>query len=146
MFLRYKAEGNAAFKGGCHIEAVRLYSLAIDLDPDNHVLWSNRSAAHLASGDAKSKALADANRVVALKPAWPKGYSRLGAAQQSLGRWDAATDSFKKGLELDPSDKSLEAGLKGVKDAQDRARQAMKLEREAAERAEVKERSREGPG
>ena len=52
---RFKNTGNDAFKRGDHEEAVRLYTAALEVDPDNHVLYSNRSAAYLASGDAKSK-------------------------------------------------------------------------------------------
>jgi len=47
--------------------------------------------------DSKSKALKDAEKCVELAPTWSKGYSRLGAAQQSLKRFDAAIDNFKKG-------------------------------------------------
>lgn len=50
---------------------------AITIDPDNHVLYSNRSAAYLKS-DSKSKALWDAQKCVELQPEWAKGYSRLG--------------------------------------------------------------------
>ena len=88
-----KAEGNAAFAAGRNAEAVEAYSRAIELDPDNHVLWSNRSAAYLKLGDAKSKAYRDAARCVELAPAWPKGYSRRGAAELALGRFDDACDS-----------------------------------------------------
>ena len=66
------------------------------VDPDNHVLYSNRSAAYL-KGDFKSKALYDGEKCIALAPSWSKGYSRLGAAQQALKRFDAAMDTFKKG-------------------------------------------------
>ena len=47
--------------------------------------------------DSKSKALKDAEKCVELAPTWSKGFSRLGAAQQSLKRFDAAIDNFKKG-------------------------------------------------
>ena len=52
---------------------------------DNKVYYSNRSAAYI-KADSKSKALWDAQKCVELAPDWVKGYSRLGAAQQSLKR------------------------------------------------------------
>lgn len=57
--------------------------------------FSNRSAAYLKIGDAKSKALKDAERCMELAPQWPKSYSRLGAAQYALRRFDAAVETFK---------------------------------------------------
>ena len=47
--------------------------------------------------DSISKALRDAEKCVSLAPTWTKGYSRLGAAQQGLKRFDAAMDTFRKG-------------------------------------------------
>ena len=95
-----KDEGNEAFQLGTDEgtqRAILLYSQAIDLDPDNHVFYSNRSAAFLKS-DSKSKALYDAEKCVQLAPTWIKGYQRLGAAQQSLKRFSQAIDNFKKAL------------------------------------------------
>jgi tetratricopeptide (TPR) repeat protein len=51
-----KDQGNAAFTAGNNDLAIQLYSQAIMVDPDNHVLYSNRSAAYL-KGDFKSKAI-----------------------------------------------------------------------------------------
>lgn len=59
------------------------------------VYFSNRSAAYLKLGDAKSKALKDAERCMELAPEWSKAFSRLGAAQHALGRYDAAVQTFK---------------------------------------------------
>lgn len=69
---------------------------AIDVDPDNHIYYSNRAAAYM-KADSISKSLRDAEKCVLLAPNWAKGYSRLGAAQHGLRRLDAAIDSFKKG-------------------------------------------------
>eukprot|EP01035_Chromulina_nebulosa_P030722 gene30722-40850_t len=111
-----KDQGNEAFQAGNTDLAIAYFSNAIDIDPDNHVYYSNRSAAYM-KADSKSKALKDAEKCVELAPTWSKGYSRLGAAQQSLKRFDAAIDNFKKGIELDPNNKTLWAALKACEAA-----------------------------
>lgn len=94
-----KDQGNDAFKAGNVELAIKLFTEAIQLDPDNHLLYSNRSAAFL-KVDSKSKALYDAERCVELAPLWIKGYNRLGVAQQSLRRFDDAIMTFKKGAHM----------------------------------------------
>ena len=101
-----KVRGNEAFEAGRLEEAELLYTQAIEVNPDDHVYYSNRSAVYMKSGSV-SKALKDAEKCVQLAPSWPKGYNRLGVAQQGLRRFDAAIDSFKRGLELDASNKVL---------------------------------------
>ena len=85
------------------------------MDPSNHVLYSNRSAAK-ASCKRFTEALEDAKKTVELKPDWPKGYSRLGAANVGLGNMGEAITSYEKGLELDPSNEQMSSALKDVKD------------------------------
>ena len=47
---RAKQQGNDAFARGAYEEAVKHFSLAVRLDPKNHVLYSNRSAARASLG------------------------------------------------------------------------------------------------
>ena len=47
------------------------FSQAIELDPSNHVLYSNRSGAYASLKDWQ-KALEDANKVTEIKPDWPR--------------------------------------------------------------------------
>ena len=103
----FKAEGNALVAAQRYTDAVEMYTRAIELDPDNAVYYSNRSAAYLAMGDARGKALHDANKCIELKPDWWKGYSRKGAAEHALQRFDAARATFNEGLRLDPENSSL---------------------------------------
>ena len=56
---------------GSFQEVIKLYTVAIELDPDNHVLFSNRSAA-FAKMNKFSEALRDAEKIVELNPDWPK--------------------------------------------------------------------------
>ena len=73
-------QGNAAFKAGNFEEAAERFSAAIDLDPTNHVLYSNRSAAY-ASLKRYDAALKDAKKTVELKPDW----ARVGTGLASFG-------------------------------------------------------------
>lgn len=109
-----KEKGNAALSMGRYEEAVEHYTKAIALDPSNHVLFSNRSAAH-AKSENYSAALEDANQTVKLNPSWSKGYSRKGSALAYLGKLDEAMAAYEKGLELEPGNAQLAAGLAEVK-------------------------------
>lgn len=60
------------------------FSQAIELEPTNHVLYSNRSGAY-ASLKNFDKALEDANKTVEIKPDWAKGWGRKGAALYGTG-------------------------------------------------------------
>jgi hypothetical protein len=66
-----------------HADAVRHFSACIALDAQCEVYFSNRSAAHAAAGDWPAAA-ADAARTTQLKPGWPKGWARRGAAAMGL--------------------------------------------------------------
>ncbi|KAL9250817.1 Hsp70-Hsp90 organizing protein 2-like protein [Drosera capensis] len=118
----FKSKGNAAFAAGDYAAAIAYFTDAINLSPTNHVLYSNRSAAHASLGQY-SDALTDAVKTHQLNPNWPKSYSRLAAAHLGLGNFNDAIDAYKKGLELDPSNEALKAGLRDAeREAEKKAR------------------------
>ena len=45
--LLSQAKGNAAFSAGKFEEAIELFTQAIEVNSENHVLYSNRSAARV---------------------------------------------------------------------------------------------------
>jgi len=86
------------------------FTAAIELDPTNHVLYSNRSGAYAAL-EQFDKALDDANKTIELKSDWPKGYVRKGCAQRFLGDVAGAKDTYLQGLKVAPKDPTLLARL-----------------------------------
>ncbi|KAJ2491732.1 Hsp90 cochaperone [Coemansia sp. RSA 2050] len=105
-----KAKGNEAFAAGNHTAAIDFFSQAIELDPTNHVLYSNRSASQ-SSLKKYTEALADAEKTVELMPAWAKGYSRKGAALFGLQEYAMAVATYQEGLKHDPESALLKKGL-----------------------------------
>lgn len=146
----FKAEGNKLLAEKKFADAVEMYTRAIDLDPDNAVYFSNRSAAFLAMGDARGKALKDAERCIELKPEWWKGYSRKGAAEHALLRFDAARVTYNQGLTLDPDNASLlqaaeeayNAGQAHSQRLREQSKEQERLKKEAEERAHKQEQER----
>ncbi|KAF9246884.1 chaperone [Melanogaster broomeanus] len=110
-----KDQGNKAFAAKDYDKAIQLFTAAIALDPSNHVLFSNRSAAK-AGKKLWTGALEDAEQVVTLNPTWGKGYARKGAALHGSRRYDEAIAVYEKGLEYEDS-QALRKGLQEVKDA-----------------------------
>lgn len=103
-------QSNAACQNGDFNTAVSLYTDALALDPNNHILFSNRSAARLKQGQF-ALSLQDATKARELCPQWPKAYFRQGVALQCLGRYGEALATFSSGLAQDSNNKQLLGGL-----------------------------------
>jgi stress-induced-phosphoprotein 1 len=86
------------------------------LDPSNHVLYSNRSAAY-ASLSQFDASLADANKTIDIKSDWAKGYSRKGAALFGQGKLEEAKSAYEEGLRIEPTNAQLKQGLSQVEES-----------------------------
>ncbi|XP_059207134.1 stress-induced-phosphoprotein 1 [Centropristis striata] len=108
-----KDQGNKALSAGNIDEAVRCYTEALALDPSNHVLFSNRSAAYAKKGNYEN-ALQDACQTIKIKPDWGKGYSRKAAALEFLGRLEDAKGTYQEGIRQEPGNQQLKEGLQNI--------------------------------
>lgn len=111
-----KAAGNKAIAEKNFDEAISKFTEAIGIEPTNHILYSNRSAAYASKKDYES-ALKDAEKVTEIKPDWAKGWGRKGAAKHGLGDLLGAHDAYEEGLKLDPNNAQNKSGLASVKRA-----------------------------
>ncbi|KAK3281271.1 hypothetical protein CYMTET_10925 [Cymbomonas tetramitiformis] len=111
-----KERGNEAFQQGDYAKAVTQYSMAIRMDKNNHVLFSNRSASHAGVGNYE-KALEDADRCIKLAPKWGKGFARKGAALVGLGQGAEAVKIYLEGLKVEPENEMLKDGLDEAKES-----------------------------
>ncbi|XP_076614749.1 tetratricopeptide repeat protein 28 isoform X2 [Chaetodon auriga] len=109
-FLERVRRSNQACQQGEYALAVGLYSEALTADPQNCILYSNRSAAYLRLGQY-STALDDAIKARLINPKWPKAYFRQGVALQYLGRHADALAAFASGLAQDPKSLQLLVGM-----------------------------------
>ncbi|KAJ4955154.1 hypothetical protein NE237_011937 [Protea cynaroides] len=104
--LEAKSRGDDAFKRKDYLMAVDAYTQAIDLDPTDGTLLSNRSLCWIRLGQA-DHALADAKACRVLRPNWSKAWYREGAALRLLQRFDESASAFYEGIKFDPENKEL---------------------------------------
>ncbi|CAN6287245.1 unnamed protein product [Urochloa humidicola] len=102
-----KLHGGQAVARKDYAGASKFYAEAIMLDPADATLYSNRSLCHLKIGEARN-ALVDADACISLRPEWPKGYYRKGAAHMALKEYKEARDAFMDGLKMDPSNLDIQ--------------------------------------
>ncbi|XP_031268814.1 serine/threonine-protein phosphatase 6 regulatory ankyrin repeat subunit C isoform X1 [Pistacia vera] len=101
-----KSRGDEAFKRKDYHMAIDAYTQAVDLDPTDATLPSNRSLCWLRLGQAEH-ALADAKTCRGLRPDWPKACYREGAALRLLEKYDEAANAFYEGVTLAPENREL---------------------------------------
>lgn len=116
-----KKKANEEFKNGRYMEAIFLYTQAIELNPNNAIYYSNRSISYVRV-ENNGLALIDANKAIELDPKYVKGYYRKGTAYFMLGKYKEARKAYIAALKLKPKDK----------DALKKKKVCQKLIREAA--------------
>ncbi|OZJ02409.1 hypothetical protein BZG36_04858 [Bifiguratus adelaidae] len=126
---RLREEGNKHFKAGKYEEAIRFYSMAIDMSW-SRPLWepmafqfireevttalSNRAAAYTARGQYVD-ALVDSEMCTRLRRDWQKGWFRKGKALVGLNRAKEALEAFELGRQFDPESEELRKAIEEVK-------------------------------
>merc|ERR1711990_1384418 len=100
--VQLRNEGNKLFQRGDVEASLVKYSEAYQLSKEDHLITSNRSHAYFKAGKLED-ALADAERTIALKADWGKGYFRKGMALASLGNMEEALISYFQCLVLEES-------------------------------------------
>jgi len=101
-----KHAGNKAYTKGHYDEAIERFTEAIELTPDNHLLFSNRAACYLKLNEWE-KALEDSNKCIELKDDFAKGHYRKGLSLIELGREEEAYISIKEAYEIEPEDTDI---------------------------------------
>jgi len=118
--LELKDEGNAALMSGKVLDAIRLYSEALEFTPTNAIVLSNRAFAYV-KVENYGLAIMDATNAIKADPTYAKGYYRRGTAEFALNKYKAARKDFKKVCQLKPKDRDARTRLaacdKAVKEA-----------------------------
>ena len=100
---RYASLGQALFYAGMHLDALRAYSTAITLDPDNAQLYEDRAFIN-GRVDQWERALADLDHAIGLAPDNPSLHALRGEAHYNLGGFEAAIADFRRTLDLEPAE------------------------------------------
>ncbi|BDA48105.1 Amidase 1 [Coccomyxa sp. Obi] len=130
----HKAAGNEFFKAGSYEDAVKAYSRAIELNPDNPVYYSNRAMAYL---QIMQFAEAEADCDKALKREISvKTLLRRGTARRGKHDLEGARADFKQVLSLEPKNRQARSDLMALKEEENALRaEAEKMQAEATAEA-----------
>eukprot|EP01041_Mallomonas_annulata_P010720 gene10720-22385_t len=96
-----KNEGNAKYKDKDYLGAAAAYTKAIEIDPENASLYTNRAAAYLMVLQYKD-ASDDCTKAISIDSTNSKAYFRKATALKGQGLLDEAIASVDMGLQYDP--------------------------------------------
>ncbi|HZL88264.1 MAG TPA: tetratricopeptide repeat protein, partial [Pirellulaceae bacterium] len=115
---------------GKHAEAIRYYTSALSLRPDNPGVLVNRANALSALGELEA-ALADLQRAVTVSPRYVAAHINLGAVLGDQKKLPEAVAAYRKAIEIDPKDASAYRQLGDGLGAQKRLDEAVAAYRQA---------------
>ena len=113
--VSWKEKGNKFVQERQYAEALNCYSKAIELDANDPILYSNRSAMYY-NLNYFDNAIIDAEMAITLRPTYAKAYLRKGNALEGLKRYKEALDSYEAGLKQDPDNEQLIEAQKKLKE------------------------------
>ena len=102
----WKEKGNKFVQERQYEIALNCYSKAIELDANDPILYSNRSAMYY-NLNYFDNAISDAEMAINLRPTYAKAYLRKGNALEGLKRYKEALDTYEAGLKQDPDNEQL---------------------------------------
>lgn len=115
--------GNEAFIAKRYDVAMKHYTAAIEIDPENAVYYSNRSACY-AGKQLWKESMVDSEVALLKDPSFMKAYYRLSVAQMELAMYEDAIQSLQRGLVKEPENALLIKQVRIVKAKQAQARTA----------------------
>ena len=107
----WKNKGNSFVQEQKYEDAFNCYSKAIELDPNDPILYSNRSLM-LSNLNLYEQAIEDAKKAIQLNPNYAKAYLRLGKAYEGKNDFQKAYEAYSQGLEKDPNNAQINEALK----------------------------------
>ncbi|MGH0114948.1 UNVERIFIED_CONTAM: hypothetical protein FKN15_065872 [Acipenser sinensis] len=99
-----KEKANNYFKERDYENAIKYYSEAVELNPDNAIYYGNRSLAYLRT-ECYGYALADATLALERDKNYIKGYYRRATSNMALGKFKAALKDYETVVKVRPNDK-----------------------------------------
>ncbi|KAF8070643.1 phosphoprotein phosphatase [Lyophyllum atratum] len=108
--LRLKGDANKAFTSHDFLGAARLYTAAIEKNPNEATVWCNRAYARMKL-EEYGYALSDTTQAIQLDPRYVKAYYRRATSYMQILKPQSAVLDFKKILTLEPKNESVRAQL-----------------------------------
>lgn len=125
-------------------KAVRILKRAVEVSPDNVLLWTNLAAAYLGrletSGPKhQARAIAAYERALGLDPSTPNVHYHLGLIYKQQGNLSRSSAMFQRALEVNPEDRDARFWMERLSD------QIVEIEREKRLKRSQQDRSRANP-
>ena len=108
---------------GAYDDALRHFSLAMEMDPHYSEYYNDRGNVYLKMG-LFAEACADYWKAIELSPPYHEVYTNLGQCYRRMSRWEEAIRAYSVALDLDPRQALALAGRGQCHDAQGRLAEA----------------------
>eukprot|EP00934_Nitzschia_sp_Nitz4_P001658 Nitzschia sp. Nitz4//scaffold50_size126154//57504//59214//NITZ4_003684-RA/size126154-augustus-gene-0.127-mRNA-1//-1//CDS//3329553695//1658//frame0 len=113
---KLKEEGNQQLIKGHFLQAIGLYSDALEYAPTNAIILCNRAQAYI-KVENYGLAMNDATTAIESDATYAKAYYRRGSAQFALTHYKDARKDFRKVCQLKPKDRDARAKLQACEKA-----------------------------
>jgi serine/threonine-protein phosphatase 5 len=107
---KLKQEGNEFLSAGKYLDAIRLYSEALEYTPTNAIVLSNRAQAFI-KVENYGLAICDADAAILSDSSYVKAYYRRASANFALNKFKAARKDFRQVCKLRPKDRDARLKL-----------------------------------